>query len=95
MHFYPDQKSNNNNNVNKIRSLLENYNFLNALFLGVELDSLLHDVLMHDTCDLTFEDVVISALLTHGMCSLRNFVRKWLGCKNVANKACVDHRFFF
>ena len=91
--FYPDQKSSSRNN--SIRSTITDHDFLNVLFLGIEFDLLLHDILMYNICDLIFQDVAISALLTYGMCLLRNFIRKWLGCRNIANKACIDQRFFF
>ena len=75
--------------------LLYDYGFVSTVFLGMELDLLLHDVLCFHVVDLWFDNnTAISVLFTYLMHLLRVLVRDRWGRSNVSHKTGLDHRFF-
>ena len=80
--FYPDNKT----------WLTEN-RFLQVVFLGIEADLWIHNVLTFNIFDLTIGNTAVSILMTYLMHLGLVWLRGAFGQANVANKTLVDDRF--
>jgi len=80
--FYPDNKT-----------WLADNNFLRVVFLGIETDLWIHNVLTFNIFDLTVGNTSVSILMTYLMHLLLVWLRGAFGQANVANKTLVDDRF--
>ena len=69
------------------------HGFISVTFLGMELDLLLHDILVFNCVDLAFENTAISVFISYLVHLLRVFVRNWFGKTNVSIKSGLDYRF--
>jgi len=80
--FYPDKKT----------WLTEN-RFLKVVFLGIEPDLWMHNVLTFNVFDVTVGNTAVSILMTYLMHLGLVWLRGAFGQANVANKTLVDDRF--
>lgn len=68
--------------------------YLQATFLGIEYDLLIHDILTYMCVSMAFgHNAALSLFLTYTMHLLRSFVRSWWGEKNLCNKSMISPRF--
>ena len=69
------------------------FSFLKTTFLGIELDLLLHDIMVYNVIDLLWNSPSSSCLVTYLVHLLRNFLRNYFGKRNLSHRSIVDERF--
>merc|ERR1711871_938706 len=67
--------------------------YTKLMFLGMEKDLCLHNILTHAICDLWFGDTMTSILLVYLVELLLRHIRGYYGQANVSSKTLVDDRF--
>ncbi len=69
------------------------FSFLKTTFIGIEVDLLLHDIMVYNIIDLLWNSPSLSCLVTYLIHLIRNFLRSYFGRRNLSHRSLVDERF--